>query len=116
MNQNDQGTIVILVVCLILLALLARRRWRPSTTAFGTACWASEKMLRAAGMFGNTGLILGRTLKRQADPGGELLPCSAGGRDGSRERRVDHHPQPAFVFPGVGGVFRHQGRFVRHVP
>src|SRR5262249_13382996 len=45
----------------IVIAALARRRWRPSTTAFGTASWASESVMKAAGMFGDAGLILGRT-------------------------------------------------------
>ena len=62
MNQNDQQGLALLIVVVGVIALLARRRWRPSTTAFGTACWASEKMLKAAGMLGNSGLILGRTM------------------------------------------------------
>jgi type IV secretion system protein VirD4 len=61
MNQNDQQLLPILVA-VVILALLARRRWKPSTTAFGTASWASEVVLKAAGMLGNAGLILGRTI------------------------------------------------------
>ena len=38
-----------------------RRRWRPSTTAYGRAAWAAEPTLRAWGMLGGDGLILGRT-------------------------------------------------------
>jgi type IV secretion system protein VirD4 len=63
MNELDQQTIVILAGAFILLALLARRRWRPSATAFGTASWASDRVLKAAKMFGNAGLILGRTMR-----------------------------------------------------
>jgi type IV secretion system protein VirD4 len=62
MNPNDQQALAILMVFVVIFAVLARRRWRPSTTAFGTACWASENMLKAAGMLGNVGLILGRTM------------------------------------------------------
>jgi type IV secretion system protein VirD4 len=62
MYQNDEQSIVIWLIVLLVLAVLARRRWQPSSTAFGTACWASDKVLKAAGMLGNSGLILGRTL------------------------------------------------------
>ena len=63
MNQNnDQQGALLVIIAVVVIAVLARRRWRPSTTAFGTACWASEKVLKAAGMLGNVGLILGRTM------------------------------------------------------
>src|ERR1700722_3610659 len=60
MNQHDQQVLAVIIV--ILIAVLARRRWRPSTTAFGTAQWASGHLLRAKGFLGTAGLILGRTL------------------------------------------------------
>ncbi|HEV3438348.1 MAG TPA: type IV secretory system conjugative DNA transfer family protein, partial [Gemmata sp.] len=50
------------IVVVVMLAVIAQRRFRPSTTAFGTAHWATEKMLQSAGMLGNVGLILGRTI------------------------------------------------------
>ena len=62
MNQNDQQGLLFVIVAVVVIAALAHRRWRPSTTAFGTACWASAKALKAAGMLGNVGLILGRTM------------------------------------------------------
>ncbi len=64
MNQNDQQGLLLCISAIVVIAVLARRRWQPSTTAFGTACWASEKVLKAAGMLGNVGLglIFGRTL------------------------------------------------------
>jgi type IV secretion system protein VirD4 len=62
MNQSDREMPALLVVLLIMLLVCARRRWRGSNTAFGTACWASERLLRAAGMLGNVGLVLGRTM------------------------------------------------------
>jgi type IV secretion system protein VirD4 len=63
MNQNDRQAFMIFVGIMILIAVLARRRWRPSTTAFGTARWASENVLKAAGMLGgNVGIVLGRTM------------------------------------------------------
>jgi type IV secretion system protein VirD4 len=61
MHPKDQQAVVMLIVVVAVVAALARRRWRPSTTAFGTARWASENVLRAAGMLGDSGLILGRT-------------------------------------------------------
>jgi type IV secretion system protein VirD4 len=61
MHDNDKLVILISVVVLI-AALARRRRWVPSGTAFGTACFASETVLKAAGMLGNAGLILGRTM------------------------------------------------------
>ncbi len=63
MHDHDQRVILVFIGAVIVLAALACRRWQPSTTAFGTACWASEQALRAAGMLGNTGLILGRTMR-----------------------------------------------------
>jgi type IV secretion system protein VirD4 len=62
MNANDQQMALFLIGVIVVIAVLARRPFRPSTTAFGTACWASESVLRAAGMLGNAGLVLGRTL------------------------------------------------------
>jgi type IV secretion system protein VirD4 len=62
MNKTDQQALMILAVIAVLIVVFARRRWLPSTTAFGTASWASEKVLRAAGMLGHSGLILGRTM------------------------------------------------------
>jgi hypothetical protein len=61
MNTNDQK-ILIVIGALVLLTVFARRRWRPSTTAFGMARWASEKIFRVARMLGDVGLILGRTM------------------------------------------------------
>lgn len=65
MHGNDEQSIVIGIIMLLVLAALAARRWRPSATAFGTACWMSDKALKAAGMLGDSGLILGRTMKGQ---------------------------------------------------
>lgn len=65
-NQNDQ--LILLLLLLGGAALLCYRPpWRASTTAFGTACWATDKMLRLAGMLAKRGLILGRTM------GGRLI-------------------------------------------
>jgi type IV secretion system protein VirD4 len=63
MNENDQRGWIYFIAAVVFIAALARRRpWRASITAFGVACWASEKVLRAAGMLGDMGLILGRTM------------------------------------------------------
>jgi len=63
MNQNnDQQGFLLVIAAVIVIAALARKRWRPSTSAFGTASWASEQALKAAGMLGNVGLVLGRTM------------------------------------------------------
>jgi type IV secretion system protein VirD4 len=61
MHEHDQRMILLFIGALILLAVLARRGWRPSTSAFGTASWASEEVLTRARMLGSIGLILGRT-------------------------------------------------------
>jgi type IV secretion system protein VirD4 len=61
MNRHDQQLLAIGVI--VLFVLLARRRWRPSRTAFGTAQWASLKLLKIKGFLGNAGLVLGRTMK-----------------------------------------------------
>ncbi|HVS39334.1 MAG TPA: type IV secretory system conjugative DNA transfer family protein [Gemmataceae bacterium] len=62
MQQSNEPLAVLVVLGVVVLAALARRRWRPSTTASGTAHWAPESALQAAGMLGDAGLILGRTL------------------------------------------------------
>jgi type IV secretion system protein VirD4 len=61
MMEQNQKLLLLLIGALVVLAVLARRRWQPSNTAFGTASWASEQVLARARMLGNTGLILGRT-------------------------------------------------------
>ena len=63
MRQSDQQALAFLICFIVVMVVLARRRWRPSTTACGTASWASEKALKAAWMFGNVGLVLGRSLR-----------------------------------------------------
>jgi type IV secretion system protein VirD4 len=63
MNQSDQQGVMLCIFAVIVIAALARRRWRPSTTAFGSAAFASDKALKAAGMLGNAGLVLGRTMR-----------------------------------------------------
>lgn len=61
-NQHEQ--LILLLLLLGGAALLCYRPpWRASTTAFGTACWATEKLLRQAGMLGRRGLLLGRTMR-----------------------------------------------------
>jgi type IV secretion system protein VirD4 len=62
MHEQDQRMLLLFIGALIVLAVLARRRWQPSNSAFGTACWASEQALKGARMLGNAGLILGRTV------------------------------------------------------
>jgi type IV secretion system protein VirD4 len=67
-NGNSiEGLVTLAVIVLIVLAACYRPPWQASTTAFGQACWATEKTLRLAGMLANRGLILGRTL------GGRLI-------------------------------------------
>lgn len=62
MNQNAEGQLIaVLVIVVILVIVFYRRRWRGSGTAFGTANWMSDKMMRAAGMLAGYGLVLGRT-------------------------------------------------------
>jgi len=65
LSNSDEEKVMSLVVwgIIIFLGVLCFRRWRPAGTAFGVAQWATDKLLRAWGMLGNKGLILGRTLK-----------------------------------------------------
>ena len=67
MNSGDEQTLKLVGLLIIIAWALSRARWRPSRTAFGTAEWATDRVLAAAKMFGNRGLILGRTL------GGRLI-------------------------------------------
>jgi len=62
MHQYDQQKFLFLIAVVLFIAVVARRRWRASSTAFGTAAWATEKQLETSGMLGSTGLMLGRTL------------------------------------------------------
>lgn len=71
MHPHDQQILAYFLVAIAVIAVLYQRRWRPSTTAFGTACWATENALKIAGFFGNVGLILGRTIS------GKLIRASS---------------------------------------
>lgn len=62
-NRNDDYVISLLLFAIVIcIILFSSRRWRPAGTAFGNAQWASDRLLRAWGMLGKQGLILGRTL------------------------------------------------------
>ena len=67
MNNQGEQLVVLLVLIAGAALLCYRPAWRASQTAFGTARWATDRMLRAAGMLGSQGLILGRTF------GGRLI-------------------------------------------
>lgn len=68
MSRNtDEQIVGWICVALFVVMLYYRYRPRPAGTAFGTATWASENVLRAAGMLAGKGLILGRIF------GGALL-------------------------------------------
>lgn len=60
LNKDDQSVFLFCLAILVVM-LYCRLRRRPSGTAFGTATWASDGVLRAAGMLAGKGLILGRT-------------------------------------------------------
>ena len=62
-TAEDQAVALLIIAAVVVAILLSRRRWRGSGTAFGTASWMSEKMMRAAGMLAGSGLVLGRTFK-----------------------------------------------------
>ena len=57
----DDQVIFLLAIAAIMALVFFRRRWRPSRTAFGTAKWMSDGVLRKAGMLAGKGLVLGRT-------------------------------------------------------
>ena len=56
MTQNQSGEAIVFgIITLVCLAVMFnRRRWKPSTTAYGRASWAAEPTLRAWGMLGAT--------------------------------------------------------------
>ena len=62
MHPHDQQMLAYFLVAIAVIAVLYQRRWRPSTTSFGTACWATEQCVKIAEMLGNVGIILGRTM------------------------------------------------------
>ncbi len=62
-TAEDQAVALLIIAAVVVAILLSRRRWRGSGTAFGTASWMSEKMMRTAGMLAGSGLVLGRTFK-----------------------------------------------------
>jgi type IV secretion system protein VirD4 len=60
---SSQQLLALMVIVLIVLWLrFGKRKWSLSATAHGTARWCSDAVLKAAGMLGNEGLALGRTL------------------------------------------------------
>lgn len=64
MHRNtgeEQLAAILCIIAFVALVRYARRGWKPAGTAFGTATWASDKLLAMAGMLGGNGLILGRT-------------------------------------------------------
>ena len=61
-NQNDDTVISLLIFGAIVVALVAYLKRRKVLTAFGSAEWMNDKMLRAWGMLKEHGLVLGRTM------------------------------------------------------
>ncbi len=59
--MNNSGDLfVLLAIIAVIAAACMKSRWRGSTTAHGTARWASTQNCRAAGMLSGNGLVLGR--------------------------------------------------------
>ena len=61
----DDQVVALLVIATIVVLVFYRRQWRPSGTAFGTANWMSEIVLRKAGMLAGNGLVLGAPSRAQ---------------------------------------------------
>lgn len=61
MDHEAERMVIVFGVVAMVAVILWRPRRRASGTAFGTAQWASERILRREGMLGRKGLILGRT-------------------------------------------------------
>jgi type IV secretion system protein VirD4 len=62
MDRNtEEQVVVVFCVAMFVAVLYYLRHRRFVGTAFGTATWMSEVVLRAAGMLAGNGLILGRT-------------------------------------------------------
>ena len=54
-SQDEQFLVLLLLVGAGCLAVLYRRKWHGSGTAYGTAKWVTETALRAAGMLSAAG-------------------------------------------------------------
>ncbi|VTR93419.1 conjugal transfer protein : Putative conjugal transfer protein OS=Microcystis sp. T1-4 GN=MICAI_1010004 PE=4 SV=1: T4SS-DNA_transf [Gemmata massiliana] len=62
-NRSDEAAFNVLVLAaLTCAALYYLRNKRPTSTAYGSAQWASDKLLRAWAMLGPRGPVIGRTL------------------------------------------------------
>ena len=64
MYQNPTPVPIIVIVAVLFLLWLYFRRKHPqlSSSAHGTARWASDGVLQSAGMLAGRGLVIGRTL------------------------------------------------------
>jgi type IV secretion system protein VirD4 len=109
MSQNDQQGLLILIWVVVIIAVLARRRWQPSATAFGTARWASEKVLKTAGMLGDVGLILGRTMSGRMIRVASYCHCLLVGGTGSGKGVSIIIPNLLAYFRGSVVVFDTKG-------
>lgn len=64
-SDNINGIITLAIILLIVALFIRRPRWKGTGSAHGTSSWATHRELAAAGMLGNQGLIIGRTLRRR---------------------------------------------------
>ncbi len=60
-RQAEDEAVFLFCIVVFVVAMYYRSRQRPAATEYGTATFASEGVLRAAGMLADRGLMLGRT-------------------------------------------------------
>ncbi len=89
----DDQAISLLILAVFFVMVFHRRGWRPSGTAFGTATWMSEKLLRAGGMLAGNGLVLGRTLQGELIRLPQVLSRTPLRWHRLRQRGEHHHPE-----------------------
>ena len=60
-RQAEDEAVFLLCIVVFVVVMYYRSRQRPVPTEYGTATFASDGVLQAAGMLVNKGLLLGRT-------------------------------------------------------
>ena len=103
MNETEKQLLAMVFLIAVLALVMGRRNWRASGTAYGRARFASEKLLQAAGMLGQAGLILGRTVSGKLIRLAELLSCAANRCYRLGQRGEHYHPATPDVSSWVIG-------------
>ncbi|MGL4550588.1 MAG: type IV secretory system conjugative DNA transfer family protein [Gemmataceae bacterium] len=110
-GDEDAMYVVFWLAVLAAMVLATRFRWRPAMVAYGTAAWMTVKDLRAWGLLGSRGLVLGRTLCGRLIRLPRYVAVLVVGGAGSGKGvgliipNLLAHPGSAFVFDTKGDLF-----------